>query len=163
MYGHRSEASLRNYIGSPSSEQLRAYFDILPDALSERPHQSQQPNFTALLSRAIFMFPWIRPSFTYKTHTLSSLFSNCYVKKITCFSVPRFGWISLNISLSGWKTSGKSVKFDRQTISVCELLQIVNFDGLKFFTALVLFNQSDYMNFSKEDSDRLIVGCFIRE
>ena len=61
------------------------------------------------------------------------------------------------------KNSGKSVKFDRQTISVYELLQIVNFDGLKFFTALVLFNQSDYMNFSKEDSDRLIVGCFIRE
>ena len=45
-----------NYISPPSSEQLRAYFDILSDVLSGRPHQSLKPSFTALSSRAIFMF-----------------------------------------------------------------------------------------------------------
>ena len=56
---HRSKARLRNYIGRPSSEQLRARSDILSDALIERPHQSLQPSLTALSSRAIFMFRWI--------------------------------------------------------------------------------------------------------
>ena len=49
-----------------------------------------------------------------------------------------------------------------RTISVCRLLQIVNFDGLTFLTALVLFNQSDYLNHSYKDSDKLIVACFMR-
>ena len=53
--GHRSEVGLRNYIGRPSSEQLRACSDILSDALSGRPHQSQQPSFTALSSRVVFI------------------------------------------------------------------------------------------------------------
>ena len=47
---HRSEASLRSYIGHPSSEQLTACSDILSDALGRRPHQSHQPSFTALSS-----------------------------------------------------------------------------------------------------------------
>ena len=50
-----------------------------------------------------------------------------------------------------------------RTISVCKLLQIVNFDGLKFLTALVLFNQSDHFNHSNKDSGWLIVTCFIIE
>ena len=54
--GHRSEASLRNCIGCPSSEILKACSEILSDALSGRSHQSQQPIFTALSSQAIFMF-----------------------------------------------------------------------------------------------------------
>ena len=52
---YRSEASLRNYIGRPSSEQLKGCSDILSNALSGRPHQSQQPSFTALSSREIFI------------------------------------------------------------------------------------------------------------
>ena len=50
-----------------------------------------------------------------------------------------------------------------RTISVCKLLQIVNFDSLKFLTALVLFNQSDHLNHSNKDSSWLIVTCFIIE
>ena len=41
---HRSLVSLRNYICSPSREQLGACSDILSDALSGRPHQSLQPS-----------------------------------------------------------------------------------------------------------------------
>ena len=48
----------------------RARSDILQDALIGRPHQSEQPSFTALASRAIFMFLWIRLSSIYK-HTPS--------------------------------------------------------------------------------------------
>ena len=51
--GHRSEANLRIYIGRPSSVQLKVCSNILSDALSGRPHQSQQPSFTALSSREI--------------------------------------------------------------------------------------------------------------
>ena len=38
----------------------------------------------------------------------------------------------------------------------------MNFDGLTFFTALVLYSQSDYLNHSNRDSDWLIVACFMR-
>ena len=38
----------------------------------------------------------------------------------------------------------------------------MNFDGLTFLTASVLFNQSDYLNHSNKDSDWLIVACLIR-
>ena len=38
----------------------------------------------------------------------------------------------------------------------------MNFDGLTFLTALVLYSQSDYLNHSNRDSDWLIVTCFIR-
>ena len=41
-------------------------------------------------------------------------------------------------------------------------MQNVNFDGLTFLTALVLYTQSDYLNHSKKDSDWLIVACFMR-
>ena len=54
-----------------------------------------------------------------------------------------------------------------RTISVCKLFQIVNFDVCEFtwfdiLTVLVLFNQSDYLNHSKLDSDWLIVVFFMR-
>ena len=45
-----------NNISRPSSEQPRAYTDILSDALSGRPHQSLKPSFTALSSREISLF-----------------------------------------------------------------------------------------------------------
>ena len=45
-----------------------------------------------------------------------------------------------------------------RTISVCKLLQIVNFDGLTF---LVVFNQSDNLKFSNTDCHWLIVAWFM--
>ena len=56
IFGHRGEASLRKYIGRPSSEKIRACSDFLSDTLSRRPHQSMQASVTALSSPAIFMF-----------------------------------------------------------------------------------------------------------
>ena len=38
----------------------------------------------------------------------------------------------------------------------------MNFDGLTFLTALVLFNRSDYLDYSNKDSDQLIVTCLMR-
>ena len=52
----------------------RASSDILPDALSGRPHQSLQLSFKTLSTKAIFMFRWIRRSFIHKTLALKSLF-----------------------------------------------------------------------------------------
>ena len=49
-----------------------------------------------------------------------------------------------------------------RTIQVFKLLQNVNFDGLTFLTALVLYSQSDYLNHSNRDSDWLIVACLMR-
>ena len=49
--GQYSEVSLRDNVGRPSSEQLRACSDVLSDALSGTQHQSLQTSFTAL-----FMF-----------------------------------------------------------------------------------------------------------
>ena len=37
----------------------------------------------------------------------------------------------------------------------------MNFDGLKFLTALVLYSQSDYLNHPNRDSDWLTVACLI--
>ena len=65
--GHHSEASLRNYIGRPSSEKIRASSDILSDKLSGKSHQSLQPSFAGLSSRAIFIVRWIRLSFIQKS------------------------------------------------------------------------------------------------
>ena len=56
-----------NNISRPSSEQPRAYTDILSDALSGRPHQSLKPSFTALSSREISLFLWIPLSSIHKT------------------------------------------------------------------------------------------------
>ena len=130
--GHRNEASLRNYI-----VRFRIHnSDILSDALSGRPHQSQQPNFTALSSRAIYMFLWIRLSFIYKTHAFSSLsfYFSC-IKTCGFFCKPQCGRILLKISLSyiGLRLKKKKAKVLNstcRTISVCEPLHIVNFDGL---------------------------------
>ena len=95
---HCSDESLRNYIDHPSSEQLRACSDILSNALNVRLHLSQQESFMGLSSQAILTFLWI-PLFFQKTHALSSLFSNCQVKKLVFFYQLQFGQISLNFSL----------------------------------------------------------------
>ena len=68
------------------------------DELSGKSHQSLQPSFASLSSRAIFMFRWIRLSVLQKTLALNS-FLPCHVKKLACFYEPYFGWSSLNISL----------------------------------------------------------------
>ena len=69
------------------------------------------------------------------------------------FYKPQFDWISLNISLSDKRFQAKVLNLTCQCISVCELLQIVNLDGLTFLTASGLFNQSNYLNHSNKDSD----------
>ena len=43
--GHHCKANLRNYIGRPSNEKIRARSDILSDVLSGKSHQSLQPSF----------------------------------------------------------------------------------------------------------------------
>ena len=78
--GHHSKASLRNYIGRPSSEKIRACSDILSDALSGKSHLSLQPSFAALSSRAIVMFRLIRLSFIQETLALNSCFLPCREK-----------------------------------------------------------------------------------
>ena len=42
------------------------------------------------------------------------------------------------------------------------MIVVLNFDGLTFLTALVLYSQSDYLNHSNRDFNWLIVACFIR-
>ena len=161
------EESLRNYIGRPSSEQVKACSDILSDAMSWRPHRSQQRSITALSLQAIFMFLWIRLSFILNTQALCSLFSLCHGKKLARFYEPQFGRISLNISLSDsvfetTKTSGKRFNFDLPnsfnlwTVGDRDLWWFVNFDALKFLTALVLCNHSN------KNSDWLILACLMR-
>ena len=134
--------------------ELWACFNILFDALSGRSHQSQQPSFSGLSSRAIFLFLTC-PS--------------CDVKKIRVFYEPQFGRVSLNISCSG-SVLRQKLQETRRDISFCFFLflQIMrlwtNFDGLWILmvwqlTGLVLLNQSDYLSHSIEDSNWLIVAC----
>ena len=130
-----SKASIRNYIGCPMSEQLRACSDIYLDVLSWKPSQSQQLSFTELSSQAIFIFLWIRLSFIHKKHALSSLFCTHHVEKLVSFYELQFSWISLNISLSDsvLDTEKLQVKVSNltcQTISIFKQLYVVNFDGL---------------------------------
>ena len=77
------------------------------------------------------------------------------------------GKISLNISLSDSvletkKIQAKVLNSTCRIILVCKILQNMNFDGLTFLTALVLYSQSDYLNHSNRNSDWLIVACFMR-
>ena len=79
--------------------------------------------FTALLSRTIFIFPWIQLSFIHKTHALSNLFSNCHVKK-NCI----FFWATIRPDFSEhstfrlyWKSEklqAKVLNSTRRTISL---------------------------------------------
>ena len=78
------------------------------------------------------------------------------------------GRISLNISLSDSvletkRLQAKELNSTCRTISVSKQLQIVNFDGLTFLTALVLYSQSDYLNYSNGDSDWLFVALYERK
>ena len=88
-------------------------------------------------------------------------------KKLARFYEPQSGRILLNISLSDsvfetTKTSGKRFNFDLPnsfnlwTVADRDLWWFVNFDVLKFLTALVLFNHSN------KNSDWLILACLMR-
>ena len=146
----------------PFESTTRRLLWYLSNASSGRPRQSQQASFTPLSSRAIFIFLWIRPSFIHETHTLSSLFSTRPVKKLACFYESQFrGFIehfSFRFCQRLKEHSAKVLISTCWTISVCKLLQIVNFDGLTF---LVVFNQSDNLKFSNTDCHWLIVAWFM--
>ena len=60
------------------------------------------------------------------------------------------------------KLQAKALNSTFRSISVWKLLQIGNFDGLTILTALVLFNQSDYLNHSNKVFDWPVVACSIR-
>ena len=62
IFVHRNESSIEITSTALRCERLRACSDILSDAWSGRPYETQQPSFTVLLSRAIFMWSWIRLS-----------------------------------------------------------------------------------------------------
>ena len=113
----------------PSSEQLRAFPNVLSDALSGRPHQSLQPSFRALSTRAISVFRWIRLSFLDKTLALNSLFSHCNMKNLACFYEPKFGWIPLITSLSDSVLETKNFR-QKELNSTCELFKFVNYCGM---------------------------------
>ena len=171
--GHCSKASLRNYIGRPSSEKIRACSDILSDALSGKSHQSLQPSFAAVSSRAISMFRWIRLSLIQKTVALNNLFSTLSCEKIRVFlwAIIRLKFtehFTLRFCRRDLKTSGKMLISTCRailvckTIAECELWWFLNFDGLVFLTPVDLYSQSDYLDHSNKDSDWLIVACFMR-
>ena len=124
-------------------------------------------------SRAIFMFRWIRLSFIQKTLALNSLFStlSCEKTRVFLWAIIRLKFtehFTSRFYIRDLKTSGKSVKFDLPnyfslwTIVECGLWWFLNFDDLTLLTALVLYSQSDYLNYSNRDSDWLIVVCFMR-
>ena len=107
-----------------------------------RPHESQQPNFTVLSSRAIFMYLWIRLSL-FIQHTSCAV---CFCER-TCV----FLWTPIRpevtehftFRLYVWdkkktkkkKNQERVLNWTCETNSVCKLLQIVNFDG--YWTLMV--------------------------
>ena len=98
---------------------------------------------------------------------LHVLVNSAVVHPLAYFCEPRLSQISLNIPLSDSvletkKLRAKVLNSTCRIILVCKILQNMNFDGLTFLTALVLYSQSDYLKHSNRDSDWLIVACFMR-
>ena len=123
--------NLRNYIGRPSSEKIRAYSDILSNALSGKSHQSLQPSFAALSSRAIFMFQWARLSFIRKTLALNSLFStlSCEKPRVFSWAIIRLKFtqhFTVRFCIRDLKLQTKMLNSTCRTILVCKLLQNVD-------------------------------------
>ena len=84
-----------------------------------------------------------------RSFTKHTPWSVCFLiamwKKLACFYELQIGRISINISLPDSVLETKKLQAKVwnsicRIVSVCELLQIVNYDGLTFLTALVLFN-----------------------
>ena len=160
------EASLRNYIDRPSSKQLRACSDVLSYALSGEGHISHCNRVLRLChpeQSSCFCEVGCR---SFVKLALRSLFTICHVKKLACLCEPQFGWISQNISPPHSVLETKKLQANYLSLwtiaAECELWWFLNFDGLTFLTALVLYSQSDYLNHSNRDSDWLIVACFMR-
>ena len=103
--GHRSEASLRSYIGHPSSEKIITCSDILSDAPSGRPHQSLQPSFTALSSRAILTTSRVSPYTSFVLQPLPA-----------CFMTEKS---TVKASLFVNKNSRTFIKFGRKALVPC--------------------------------------------
>ena len=88
--------------------------------------KSRQPSFTALSSREIFIFLWIRLSFIHKTHALSSFFFPVVTNKslgvFVCRDSAGFHWIfHLQVLHVDQKASGKC------QIRPAEVFQFVNY------------------------------------
>ena len=121
------------FVGRPPSEQLRAFSDILSDSLSGRPHQSQRTSFTAL---------WYRPCSSCSCGFDCRLFTS-HMPRAVCLSCEKtsmFLWAKIRPDFTEHFTCRFCIKTETLrenvlnsacwTISVCELLQIVNFNGL---------------------------------
>ena len=93
-----SEASLRNYIDRPLSEQLRACSGVLSDELSGEGHVSHCNRVLRLCHPEQSSCSGEFGCRSFVKLALSSLFTICHVKKLLCFCEPQFGRISLNIS-----------------------------------------------------------------
>ena len=102
---------------------------------------------------------WIRLSFIHKTFALNSLFLLVMWKNLRVFmshNSAEFRWTLILLSDSVLQTKKLQAKVWNstcRTISVCKLLQNVNFDDLTFLTALVLYSKSDYLNHSNRDTN----------
>ena len=117
------------------------WFDIFSDGVEWKATSDQQPSFTALLSRAIFMYSWIWLSL-FIQHTSWAV---CFCDR-TCV----FLWTTIQSEFTEHftftlcirdkkkththththkkKLQEKVLNWTCQTNSVCKLLQIVNFD-----------------------------------
>ena len=109
-----SEASLRNYIDRPLSEQLRACSGVLSDELSGEGHVSHCNRVLRLCHPEQSSCSGEFGCSSFVKLALSRLYTICQVKKLACFYEPQFGRISLNISpphsvLETKKNSGKSM------------------------------------------------------
>ena len=93
-----SEASLGNYIDRPSSEQLRACSNVPSDALSGEGHISYCNRVLRLCHPELSLCSGEFGCRSFVKLALSSLLTNCHVKKFACFCEPQFRQISLNIS-----------------------------------------------------------------
>ena len=93
-----SEASLRNYIDRPLSEQLRACSGVLSDELSGEGHVSHCNRVLRLCHPEQSSCSGEFGCRSFVKLALSSLFTICHVKKRACFCEPQFGRISQNIS-----------------------------------------------------------------
>ena len=149
-------------IGRPSSEKIRACSDILSDALSGRPHQSLRCHPEQSLCSG---------EFGCRLFIKHSPWTVCFLlvvwKKLACFYEPQFCRVSPSISLSDSaletkKLQAEVLKSTCRTIQVLKLLQKADFDSLTLLTALLLYSQSDYLNYTKRDSDWLTLACFMR-
>ena len=89
-----SEASLGNYIDRPSCEQLGACSNVPPDEF----HISYCNRVLRLCHPELSSCSGEFDCRSFVKLALSSLLTNCHVKKFACFCEPQFGQISLNIS-----------------------------------------------------------------